>query len=132
VSLSAAVAASLGDKQPVPAPASSVPSVPSTPAVREEPAAKPPAPAPAVSAAELWPQFAARADGLPREAMPDDWNRTVVEVPAGARRLTVRFEPGWARGLVPAAVLVLLGGLTGVACARLAGRAPVAPGSARP
>ena len=64
VSLSASVAASLGDKQPVPAPVPSVPSVPSvppvpsTPAVREEPAAKPPAPA--VSAAELWPQFAAR------------------------------------------------------------------------
>jgi len=58
VSLSASVAASLGDKQPVPAPVPSVPSVPSVQAVREEPAAKPPAPA--VSAAELWPQFAAR------------------------------------------------------------------------
>ena len=70
-----------------------------------------------------WPQFVARADGLPREAMPDDWNRTVVEVPAGARRLTVRFEPGWARGLVPAAVLMLLGGLTGAGCAMMAARA---------
>jgi DNA polymerase-3 subunit gamma/tau len=58
-SLSAAVAASLGEKKPAPAPA--------TAKVREEPPAKPaeksvaaaPA-APAVSAAELWPQFVAR------------------------------------------------------------------------
>jgi DNA polymerase-3 subunit gamma/tau len=58
-SLSAAVAASLGEKKPAPAPA--------TAKVREEPPAKPaeksvaaaPA-APPVSAAELWPQFVAR------------------------------------------------------------------------
>ncbi len=59
-SLSVAVAASLGEKKPAPAPGPVA-------AVREEPPAKPvakPAPAvpaaPAVSAAELWPQFVAR------------------------------------------------------------------------
>lgn len=56
VSLSAAVAASLGEKPPAPAPA--------TAKVREEPPAKPAekpvAAAPAVSAAELWPQFVGR------------------------------------------------------------------------
>jgi hypothetical protein len=66
-----------------------------------------------------WPQFAARADGRPVGTAADEWNRTVVEVPAGARRLTVRFEPQWIRGLVPAAVLAGLGGLAAVACARL-------------
>ncbi|MCE9611792.1 MAG: DNA polymerase III subunit gamma/tau [Chthoniobacter sp.] len=53
-SLSAAVAASLGEKMPAPAPLTA----------REEPlpqsAAKPVAPIPAVSVAELWPQFVAR------------------------------------------------------------------------
>jgi len=42
-----------------------------------------------------------------------------VEVPAGAGRLTVRFEPRWSAGLPPAALLAVLGGLAAVACAWL-------------
>ena len=56
-SLSAAVAASLGEKKAAPAP---TPSVPPPAAIREEPAAKAAPAAPEVSAAALWPQFVAR------------------------------------------------------------------------
>ena len=66
-SLSAAVAASLGEKKPAPAPVVSVPSaasLPSTAVVREEPPAKPlpkpPAAAPAVSVEGLWLRFVDR------------------------------------------------------------------------
>jgi len=69
-----------------------------------------------------WPQFTARADGALLEAVPDEWNRTLVEVPAGAGRLTVRFEPRWSAGLPPAALLAVLGGLAAVACALLVDR----------
>ncbi len=66
MSLSASVAASLGEKKPAPAPAPVTYAAPAPAAasVREEPPAKPvpqPIPAaPAISAAELWPQFVAR------------------------------------------------------------------------
>ena len=63
-SLSAAVAASLGEKKPAPAPVPSLASFPSVTSVREEPPAKPvPKPvaaAPAISLETLWPQFVAR------------------------------------------------------------------------
>jgi len=63
-SLSAAVAASLGEKKVAPAPVAPVAPPAPAAAVREEPPAKavekPVAAAPAVSAAELWPQFVAR------------------------------------------------------------------------
>ena len=64
MSLSASVAASLGEKKPAPAPVTYVPSVASVTSVHEEPPTKPTAPpapaAPAISAAELWPQFVSR------------------------------------------------------------------------
>ena len=63
-SLSAAVAASLGEKKAAPTPAPSVPSVPSVSSVREEPpakpVAKPVAAAPAVSVESLWLRFIER------------------------------------------------------------------------
>jgi hypothetical protein len=69
--------------------------------------------------------------------VPDDWNRTLVEVPAGARQLTVRFEPRWGLALVPAAVLAALGTLVGFGCRRLAdppaaAAAPATSGTAAP
>ena len=94
ISLSASVAASLGEKKPAPLP-------PPIAAVREEPPAKPepkhvpaapePAPAPAISAAELWPQFIARV----RKERPliSNWIEAGQLVDVSAGRATLAFPP---------------------------------------
>ncbi len=91
-SLSASVTASLAEKKAAPLP---------TPAVREEPPAKPepqplpatpePAPAPLVSAAELWPQFVARV----RKERPliSSWIEAGQLVDVSGGRATLAFPP---------------------------------------
>ena len=94
LSLSASVAASLGEKKPAPVP-------PPAAAIREEPPATPepkpahaapePAPAPAISAAELWPQFIARV----RKERPliSNWIEAGQLVDVSAGRAILAFPP---------------------------------------
>lgn len=47
-------------------------------------------------------------DGTPTPAQPDSWNRVRVEVPAGAKTLTLRYEPDWHKGFVLGGILIAL------------------------
>lgn len=51
----------------------------------------------------------ARVDGALVPCLSDSWGRMRVEVPAGASRLAIRYEPPWARGVLLGIVFVLLG-----------------------
>jgi hypothetical protein len=58
----------------------------------------------------------AAVDGKPIPSDKDAWDRVRVAVPAGARTLTLRYEPPWGKGLAVSALFLLLAlGL----CARL-------------
>jgi hypothetical protein len=58
----------------------------------------------------LWhPQMQATTDDKPTIVSHDDWQRMVIDVPAGAKSLHIRYAAGWTKGLLLGGVLVLIG-----------------------
>ncbi|MFM9196995.1 MAG: hypothetical protein ACKOWG_14870, partial [Planctomycetia bacterium] len=73
----------------------------------------------------LWyPDISATADGRPVAVTEDEWQRIVVQVPAGARQLRIRYSPPRAPGLVIAMILAAIGAGATFACRRA--RRPIA------
>jgi hypothetical protein len=56
-----------------------------------------------------YPRMVALADGRPAEVGEDEWQRIVVDVPAGTRSLAIRYRADRTTGLVVAAVLAACG-----------------------
>jgi hypothetical protein len=65
-----------------------------------------------------YPDIVATADGKPLAVTEDEWQRIVVEVPADAKQMRIRYSPPRAVGITIAAVLALLGGVATLACRR--------------
>lgn len=51
----------------------------------------------------------AYVDGTPTPIRLDDWRRMVIDVPSGARKLEIRYQPPWKRGVAAGCLLVALG-----------------------
>lgn len=47
-------------------------------------------------------------DGTLTPIQPDSWNRVRAEIPAGAKTLTLRYEPDWRKGFVLGGILIAL------------------------
>jgi hypothetical protein len=58
-----------------------------------------------------WPRLLATADGRPVAVAEDAWGRLVAAVPAGAKKLAIRYRPDWQRGLTLALVPAVLGAI---------------------
>ena len=56
-----------------------------------------------------YPDIAATADGEPAMVTEDDWQRIVVQVPAGARQIRIRYSPPRAAGVAITLLLSLVG-----------------------
>lgn len=63
-----------------------------------------------------YPRIVATADGRPVDVSEDEWRRIVVDVPAGAGSVAIRYRPDHRAGLVAAAVAAA-GGLAALAVA---------------
>ena len=58
----------------------------------------------------LWrPELQARVDGVDVPCEADDWLRVRVSIPAGGKKLEVRYLPDWSRGLFLGCLTLLLG-----------------------
>ena len=80
-----------------------------------------------------WPHMVAKVDGQPIPSGPDDWERLRVVVPAGAKRLEIRYIPPWTRGILYGAAIALATALGAVAVRCVLGRSvPASQGSAGP
>ena len=63
----------------------------------------------------LWyKQMRVSADGVPIACRADEWGRIQAELPGKAHLLAIRFDPGWLKGLLNAALLILLGALLSI------------------
>ena len=65
-----------------------------------------------------YPDIVATADGKPLAVTEDEWQRIVLDVPADAKQIRIRYSPPRAVGITIAAVLALLGGVATLACRR--------------
>ncbi len=66
------------------------------------------------------PAMQARADDVPVHLESDEWGRVVAQLPAGARKLELRYRPRWGLGLACSALLATLS--LSLACWVLRGR----------
>ena len=70
-----------------------------------------------------YPDIVATADGRPAEVSEDEWQRIVVQAPANAHQISIRYAPPKAPGLAMGFVLSLVGAVALLLCQRgLAGR----------
>lgn len=67
-----------------------------------------------------YPALSATADGQPVPVTEDEWQRIVVEAPAGTRSLAIRYEPDRTTGRILAAVIAACGLATLAMARRLA------------
>jgi threonine/homoserine efflux transporter RhtA len=58
-----------------------------------------------------WPRLLATADGRPVAVAEDAWGRLVAAVPAGAKKLAIRYRPDWQRGLTLALAPAVMGAI---------------------
>ncbi len=65
-----------------------------------------------------YPDFVAHADGRPARIETDEWQRIVVDVPAGTKRVTIHYRPPWITGILLALVPAAFAAITIEACRR--------------
>ncbi|HEX2988853.1 MAG TPA: hypothetical protein VHS06_11885, partial [Chloroflexota bacterium] len=76
----------------------------------------------------LHPAMRAYVDGKPTPLGKDDWLRIVVDVPQGAEKLEILYQPPWRQGLLAGVVLAGLGLVTLPIVARVGSVSPLAAG----
>jgi len=65
-----------------------------------------------------YPDIVATADGQAVPVAEDDWQRIVVEVPAGIRAVQIRYRPPWGAALLLALLPAAAGVVAVFACRR--------------
>ena len=65
-----------------------------------------------------YPDIVATADGKPAAVTEDEWQRIVVDVPADAKEIRIRYSPPRATGIVMGVLLAAAGAVAMYACGR--------------
>jgi hypothetical protein len=65
-----------------------------------------------------YPNIVATADGKPAAVTEDEWQRIVLDVPADAKQIRIRYSPPRAPGIVMGLLLAAAGAVAMYACGR--------------